>query len=57
MSRLHNDEHLTPDPDHAKLPGEDPVSHASDEENASEISDVTLRMNLLGKLIIPRNAP
>lgn len=56
MSRLNNDEHITSDPEDTKLPGQDPVSER-DDEDAANVSDVTMRLNLLGKLIIPRNAP
>jgi len=57
MSRLNNDERITPDPEDTKLPGQDPVSDNVDEDGTADISDVTMRRNLLGKLIIPRNAP
>lgn len=57
MSRLNSDEHINPDPEDTKLPGQDPVSDRDDEEGTANVSDVTMRLNLLGKLIIPRNAP
>ncbi|MFC7514948.1 hypothetical protein ACFQUU_08020 [Herbaspirillum sp. GCM10030257] len=57
MSRLNNDEHISPNPEDTKLPGQDPVSDPDDEDGTTNVSDVTMRINLLGKLIIPRNAP
>ncbi|MEC4718651.1 hypothetical protein RY831_05790 [Noviherbaspirillum sp. CPCC 100848] len=57
MSSVNNDV-LPTNGDEEKIPGQDPLGDSeSIDESVQAMSDMAMRRNLLGKLIIPRSLP